>query len=384
MVIPLTPPIDAVMAPRRRMHPALVVFLIWTAVGVFFGLRRYINTYLFEGVLVTDPRPMILNLADAYVWACLTPLIFRIAPRLPISRETWHRTFPVHVVLAVVIGLFSTALNVWFGMVMWPEEPVNVRAYAGGFYYNVQWYGVILVIWQAMESARRARDREVQAARMGARLAEARLEALKMQIQPHFLFNTLHSISELVHESPEDADRMIIRLGDLLRLTVDNAETHEVTLAQEMDFLEAYLEIQRTRFADTLEVETDVPGDTLDALVPNLVLQPLVENAIRHGVAARGGVGRIHVRAERAGDRLRLEVRDNGAGLSPAPGPREREGVGVKNTRARLEQMYGADQRFELRNGSRGGAVATVTIPFRPAPAAAAEREEALAVGAPA
>jgi two-component system LytT family sensor kinase len=367
-------PIDDVMAPRDRMRPALVIFLVWTAVGVFFGLRRYVNALLFGTEIPHDVRPMLINLADAYVWACLTPVIFRIAPRLPLSRGKWARSLPLHLAIAVGIALFSTTMNTAMGWAMWPDEPPNFRVYfQGGYYFNIQWYCVVTGVWYALDYYRRFRDREIAAAQLGARLAEARLEALKMQIQPHFLFNTLHSISELVHEDPEAADRMITRLGDLLRLTVDNAEAHEVTLAHEMDFLEAYLEIQRTRFQDTLEVEIRIPPGLLDALVPNLVLQPLVENAIRHGVASRGGVGRVRVSAARDGEWLRLEVRDNGAGLPAVPAARGREGVGVRNTRARLEQMYGARQRFELRNGSRGGAVAAVSIPFREAPAGADE-----------
>jgi two-component system, LytTR family, sensor kinase len=375
-------PIDEVTAPRDRMHPVLVLFLVWTAVGVFFGLRRYVNALLFGTEFPDDFRPMILNLGDAYVWACLTPVIFRIAPRLPLSRGRWVRTLPLHVVVAIGIALFSTTLNTGMGWALWPDQPPNFQEYfRGGYYFNIQWYCVLTGVWYALDYYRRFRDREVAAAQLGARLSEARLEALKMQIQPHFLFNTLHSISELVHEDPDAADRMIIRLGDLLRLTVDNAETHEVTLAHEMDFLEAYLEIQQTRFQDTLEVEIHIPPELLDALVPNLVLQPLVENAIRHGVAARGGVGRVRVSARREGEWLWLEVSDNGAGIPATPAARGREGVGVRNTRARLEQMYGARQRFELRNGSRGGAVATVSIPFREAVAGADELHP-LAVGA--
>ncbi|HEX8690800.1 MAG TPA: histidine kinase [Longimicrobium sp.] len=377
-------PAGAVPSPRpRRLHPLLVLFLVWTCVGLFFGARRYINVFLFDGRLLTDLRPLAANLFDAYFWAPVTLLVFWLVRRFRFTRRGWPLAVLVHVVMALSLAFVSVLLNIWFSHVLWPNRPATFRDYFQlPFYINIQWYVVITIVWYAIEYARRYHDREVQAAQLGTRLAEARLEALKMQIQPHFLFNTLHSISELVHEDAEAADRMITRLGDLLRLTVDNAQTHEVTLAQEMEFLEAYLEIQRTRFQDTLEVELSIAPDTLDALVPNLVLQPLVENAIRHGVGARGGVGRIAVSAAREGDRLTLEVRDNGAGLSAAPGPRAREGVGVSNTRARLEQMYGARQRFELKNGSGGGAVATVTIPFRLAPAAADTRT--LAVGAPA
>ncbi|HEX8905333.1 MAG TPA: histidine kinase, partial [Longimicrobiaceae bacterium] len=244
------------------------------------------------------------------------------------------------------------------------------------FYYDIQWYVAIVGAAYAFDYYRRFRDSEVHAARMDERLAEARLEALKMQIQPHFLFNTLHTISELVHEDPDAAERMIARLGDLLRLTVDNAQTHEVTLAQEMEFLEAYLEIQRTRFHDRLEVMVNVDPDTYDALVPNLVLQPLVENAIRHGTASLGGFGRILVKTVRENGMLRMEVHDNGRGPQADTRPRQRQGVGVRNTRARLEQMYGPRARLELTHCPIGGTVAAVEIPFRRAAAPAPRRAE--------
>jgi LytS/YehU family sensor histidine kinase len=189
-----------------------------------------------------------------------------------------------------------------------------------------------------------------------------------MQIQPHFLFNTLHTVSELVHEDPDAAERMIVRLADLLRLTVDNAQTHEVTLAQEVEFLDAYLEIQRTRFQDRLQVEVAVGPGTAEARVPNLVLQPLVENAIRHGTASLGGLGKISVKSERRGARLRMEVHDNGPGPHPDPRPRGRQGVGIRNTRERLERMYGPGGRLELTHCPVGGTVAAVEIPFSLAP----------------
>jgi len=372
--LPAAPtPLDDVLAPpRRRLGPIALLFLVWTGIGLFFGLRNYVNALLF-GRALPDIRFLGQNLLDAYVWALFTLYIFRVARGWRFTRRQWPASLVVHSVMGMALALLCVMINTAADALVWRSTPQFQEYFRSTFYFNMQWYAVIAGAFYALDYYRRFRDREIAAAQLGARLAEARLEALKMQIQPHFLFNTLHSISELVHEDPQAADRMIIRLGDLLRLTVDNAEAHEVTLAHEMDFLEAYLEIQQTRFQDTLEVEIRIPSELLDALVPNLVLQPLVENAIRHGVASRGGVGRVRVSAGRHGEWLRLEVRDNGAGLAPVPAARAREGVGVRNTRARLEQMYGARQRFELRNGSRGGAVATVSIPFREAPAGADE-----------
>jgi LytS/YehU family sensor histidine kinase len=185
-----------------------------------------------------------------------------------------------------------------------------------------------------------------------------------MQLQPHFLFNTLHSISALMHRDVEAADRMLTRLSDLLRLTLESASTPEVPLSRELDFLDAYLEIQQTRFEERLEVVRDIDPLALDALVPNLLLQPLVENAIRHGVANRTTGGRVEISARRENGRLTLSVRDDGPGLSPNAG----QGVGLSNTRARLEHLYGEAQSLALANDPAGGVRVTVVAPYRSAP----------------
>ena len=379
-----TPVRTAPDAGVRRWPRARSLFLFWTAVGLFFGARPYVNSFLFG--VPKDPSPLWLvgNLADAYYWALFSTPIFWLGLRFRFTRPEWPLSVAVHALAGLTISLASVGFNVLVARALNPGDPPMFSAYfRGTFYYDVQWYVVIVGAAYAFDYYRRFRDREVHGARMDERLAEARLEALKMQIQPHFLFNTLHTISELVHEDPDAAERMIARLGDLLRLTVDNAQTHEVTLAQEMEFLEAYLEIQRTRFHDRLEVMLNVEPETRDALVPNLVLQPLVENAIRHGTASLGGQGRILVKTVREDGRLRMEVHDNGRGPQPESRPRQRQGVGVRNTRARLEQMYGPGARLELTHCPIGGTVAAVEIPFRRAAAPAPPRA-ALSVEVPA
>jgi signal transduction histidine kinase len=346
-----------------------VVFLAWTAYGLFFGMRGYINSLLFG--IPQDPTPLWIvgNLLDGWYWALLTFPVFRLALRFRFTRRGWPLALAVHAVGAVAAALGNVVFNLQAARVLYPDEPAQFGPYfRGTFYTNFQWYLLLVGAAYAVDYYRRMRDREVHSARLDESLAEARLEALKMQIQPHFLFNTLHTISELVHEDADAAERMIVRMADLLRLTVDNAQTHEVTLAQEVEFLEAYLEIQRTRFQDRLRVEVSVGPGTAGARVPNLVLQPLVENAIRHGAASLGGLGRISVKSERRGERLRMEVHDNGPGPHLEPRPGARQGVGVRNTRARLEQMYGQGGRLELTHCPVGGTVAAVEIPFSLAP----------------
>jgi two-component system LytT family sensor kinase len=188
----------------------------------------------------------------------------------------------------------------------------------------------------------------LKASQLQAQLAQSQLQALKMQLHPHFLFNTLHAISSLMRRDVEAAERMIARLSDLLRLTLENVGAQETSLRQELEFLERYLEIEQTRFRDRLQVKMEIEPETLDARVPNLILQPLVENAVRHGVTPHAGPGLI-----------------NGAGLPDARRAQIKEGVGWANTRARLEQLYGADHLFDLSNRDEGGLVVSLTIPFR-------------------
>ena len=221
---------------------------------------------------------------------------------------------------------------------------------------------VALVVIGALAVGMLMYERTLRMARLRTQLVEAELRGLKAQLQPHFLFNALNTIAELVHEDPHLADRMITRIGDLLRLTVEEAGTQEVTLRQELQFLDAYLEIERLRFRERLVVEMDIAPETLDAVVPTLILQPIIENSIRHGTALQAAVGRITVSARRRTGNLELAVRDNGPGLQRS-GARERIGVG--NTRARLRQLYGEAFCFELRNHEAGGVIATITIPFQ-------------------
>jgi LytS/YehU family sensor histidine kinase len=240
---------------------------------------------------------------------------------------------------------------------------------------KVSIYWLILIAINALDYYHSFRVAEVKASELRAQLAQAQLRALKMQLHPHFLFNTLNSISALLHRDTEAADQMVARLGDFLRLTLENSGDQEVTLEQEMEFMRCYLEIETARFHDRLSVETDIEPQTLHARVPNLVLQPLIENAIRHGISRQSAPGRLAIRAARRGDRLLLQVEDNGPGLSliseggtPPANPLTRTlagGVGLANTRARLEHLYGREHRFELTRAKPRGMIVTLEIPFQ-------------------
>jgi two-component system, LytTR family, sensor kinase len=222
----------------------------------------------------------------------------------------------------------------------------------------------LLAATHVAEHYREARDRELRASQLEASLADARLQLLKMQLQPHFLFNTLNTIAELVHENPSEAERMIGGLGTLLRETLEGGLTDLVPLAKELELLERYIAIQRVRFGDRLRVTIEVPNDIRQALVPSLVLQPLIENAIKYGLAARLGTGAIEVRAERRGESVTIAVADDGQGFAPGS---MREGVGLGNTRARLAELYGSQQTFEVASAEGAGTRVQLTIPYRTA-----------------
>jgi sensor histidine kinase YesM len=233
------------------------------------------------------------------------------------------------------------------------------------FHLALFFYWAILGVNYAIDYYQKYRERELRASQLETRLAQARLQVLKMQLHPHFLFNTLNAISELVFKDPESAEHMITNLSDLLRLSLDNVGVQEVPLKQELDFLNKYVEIEQTRFHDRLQLSTDIAPETLDAWVPNMILQPLVENAIRHGIGMRSAGGHIEIGAERENGMLRLFVRDNGGGLHNGEQKQLKEGVGLANTRARLAHLYGEEHRFDLDNVPGGGLMVDMSIPFR-------------------
>ncbi len=350
---------------RQRLWRWLLAFCGWTLLGVFFASQLYIS-YAYSRNPITFAKALLYSMGEWYVWMALTPPILWLARRFPIERRAGRRTLLVGLLVHIPAGLFFVFLKLSLDALLphvIPWLPAR-RFFPGQIHPNLVTYWVIVGLSHALDFYRRYRERELRASQLEARLAQAQLQMLKMQLHPHFLFNTLHAISALIHKDAEAADHMIARLSDLLRLTLESAGVQEVPLKQELEFLEPYLEIEQTRFQDRLQVGMDIDPAVLDALVPNLILQPLVENAIRHGVAPRSDPGRIEIRARRENESLRLEVRDNGPGLRQEA---LQEGLGLANTRARLEQLYGAEHRFELANATEGGLAVTLILPFREA-----------------
>ena len=312
-------------------------------------------------------------LTEWWLWALLAPFILWCARRFYIDRANRGRTIPIHLGLGLGFSFVHIVLHAaaeqW---TTWAWEPGEHITFASSLYHlstkkfhlNLLTYFVIVGVSHALEYYRRYQERERLAAQLEAQLSRAQLQALKMQLHPHFLFNTLNTISALIHRDPRAADRMVARLGDLLRLTLDNHGVEEVSLKEEIEFLEKYLEIEQTRFHDRLSVRLEVAPDSLDARLPTLLLQPLVENAIKHGISARPGAGHIEIHAHRENGSLLLAVRDDGTGLPADWEACASLGVGLANTRARLAQLYGARHTFTLANVPGGGLEVAITIPF--------------------
>jgi signal transduction histidine kinase len=348
----------------------VLVFAVCTLLGLINTGQSYLHA-----LLASRPfswwRAALVGLSDWYMWAALTPLVLWLARRYPLRAGRWGRPLLLHAAVSVALSLLVITLGVPVVLTLhWaPEEPLTPwgvwqRYFYIEFHLYVLLYWALLCVGHALAYYRDARERRLEAARLEGRLARAELDALKMQLDPHFLFNTLNAISALMHQDVELADRMMGLLGELLRRTLGAAGAQEVPLAQELDFVGRYLEIQKARFGARLAVALDIEPGTLGARVPALILQPLVENAIRHGIAPQPAGGRVEVRSRRREGALHLEVRDDGPGLSPEAAGQFREGVGLANTRARLRHLYGPDHRLELNDGG-GGVVVTLAIPFR-------------------
>jgi two-component system, LytTR family, sensor kinase len=368
---------------QPRWRRVLLIWGIWTFIGIVFTLQGYFTSYRSERpVAMVDS--LYLQMTWSYLWALATPLVLWAAARLPIERNNWIRSSLLHVPISIVLSVILTALGFFVSWAYWGwtmGRPFSFermgRFVVANFTEGIGIYLLIALTGYALSYYRRYREGQVRTFQLEAQLSKAQLQALKMQLHPHFLFNTLHSISALLNKDTESARKMITRLGDFLRLTLENSGSQEVTLQQEMEFLSCYLEIERVRFQDRLVTRMDVAQQTLDAKVPNLILQPIVENAIRHGIAPRSTPGLIEIEAKNRNGTLRIQIRDNGPGLS---GHRTSEnvfkkGLGLANTEARLERLYGAAHLFDLRDRPDGGLIVTLELPFHKDGAAPSQSE---------
>jgi len=341
---------------RSRWLAWLIVFAGWSALVIVFA----VSSSLTYALTYQPPRwryTLTMAATEWYVWAALTPAIAWLARRFRVSRAQWWRAL-----ILAAVGLPAAFIKVTVTRVL--------RGAIGGdeyfqitnlvIHYLIYW-GIVITthVWHYHQ---RAQQRELRTSQLEAMLAQTRLQMLRMQLQPHFLFNTLNTIAELVHQRPEAAEKMIGGLSHLLRETLQAGAVDRVPLSRELEVLEHYIDIQRARFGDRLRVEIIVDEAARAALVPSLLLQPLAENSIKHGIGARAGAGRIEVVASRNGDRVVIEIRDDGRGLREEP---VTEGVGLGNCRSRLQALYGQHGfRLETANRSTGGAIVRIDIPF--------------------
>ena len=362
--------IDVLRQSRWRKYG--LIFGLWTVVVIVVAAQYYASQFV-------ENRPFPLGLAfrraceEWYPWAFLTVAVLWVARRLELERTGFRRWLLLHFGVAMAVSLLYFTVYAWL---LTGQKSVHdgttfefrsVFRKLVLFYFHVTLviYWMIVMAQHGWRYYQRSRERELQASALATELVRTRLEVLRMQLNPHFLFNTLHAISALIHENPDDADRIVARLSDLLRVSLDQSDTQEVPLRQELSFLERYLEIERTRFQDRLSVELEVEAGLDDVLVPSLILQPLVENAIRHGIEPREDTGRVKIAARRLDGMLELKVSDNGPGLPESEVAPRREGVGLSNTRSRLAHLYGANHRFELTPAAGGGLEGRLLIPCR-------------------
>ena len=350
---------------RRRTRLGLI-WGIWTIVALFFSTQVYMM-YYSGNQPIPYVKAFLVQATACYLWALATPVILWLARTYRIDRHNWHRKLFFHIGISIAISIVLIVIHFVIYMLI-VNRPQNITPYwtFDYLYPNLdRWllvYWFIFLMSHALNYYNIYREGELRASRLRTQLAQSQLEALKMQVHPHFLFNTLHSISALLSKDTEGARRMITRLGDFLRLTLENSGAMEVTLQQELEFLNGYLEIERVRFQDRLTTTIDVDPAVLDVRVPNLILQPIVENAMRHAVA-RSNAGLVEITAVPRNGAVRIEVKDNGPGLPSDQKARASKGVGLANTQARLTNLYGTDTMFELQNRASGGLTVIFEVP---------------------
>ena len=337
---------------------AVATVLGWSSVAfVYFGMNAFGRTYPLG-------RAVVAGLVDWYFWAAVTPLIFWLGERVRLERSSWVRAVAIHLAAGIGVALVEiltvTAVGQWVKMtsVEGPFLEAYTRMILRYFHFN------FIIYWVIVAAAHAARY-YASASQLRAELTQAQLSALQMQLQPHFLFNALHTVATLVREGRRDhATDTIARLGELLRRTLGDGDRHETPLADELAFVRAYLDIEQMRFSDRLAVTYDVPAEATHAIIPRMALQPLAENAIRHGIARDPDARSVRIRVRHAGDRLRLEVENDGPEWK-VEGDAKGNGVGLANVRARLNRLYGTAFRLDMQPGRTGGALAILEIPWR-------------------
>jgi two-component system LytT family sensor kinase len=343
----------------------LLIVAGWALVVAIFASQWY----LYDAVHHGAERFTYYLASSAYMWGVLTPLVFWLTRRAPISSGTWKSALPLHLVASLGLTGAQVSVEAFGG---WWRHASQWQFQAALRHYFTQHTQISLLTYWALVAGihvyrmyDRARRREIDAAQLEAQLAEAQLAALRTQLQPHFLFNTLQAATMLIYDDPQGAEEILLSLSELLRISLHALQQKESSLSQEMEFVKHYAAIQQLRFGDRLRFEFQVQEELSGCAMPSLMLQPLIENAIRHGIGKHREPDVISVRAFQSDDRLRLEVRNLTSILDDAPDRLFSRGVGLTNTLARLDRLYGARQSFEIRGLSPRGVLVRLSIPLR-------------------
>jgi two-component system LytT family sensor kinase len=350
-----------------------LIFLSWTLFGVFFAVQGYASSVYFNQPIPFS-RSLSLWLVCGYAWMLLTPEVIFLSGKFPLKSGQIKRNLPLQLLWSAFVSLLHLLLFVTFNTLVSKGNPFSFseafqRLLFTNFHFDFLVYWVLIGLAHLREINQRYLERERETARLAletsqleTKLATARLDALKMQLHPHFLFNTLNSISVLMRDDVPTANKMLIQLSELLRVALKTESSQTTTLKEELEFLRAYLDIEQMRFQDRLTVDFAVEDEILDAKIPNLILQPLVENAIRHGIAPLAEAGKILIESYRENGFIELSISDNGGGLNTSNG--SPNGIGLKNVRERLEKLYGQEHKFEIISGQNGGCSVKIEIPY--------------------
>jgi two-component system LytT family sensor kinase len=371
--------INALPQPEAARTQPVPPSLRWGLVAGFWTLLAFVSaTQIYVSMLAHGHswwRLFGWQLSGAALWAALTPLVLWLGKHCPPVGDRWPFGLGAHLAASVAVAALRLVPLAWVKLVIDPYRPLSepatwrqvyLSALGGSFVQDVLIYWAILAAGYAFALYRRQREREVEASQLEAELARAELQALKLELHPHFLFNTLNGIAALIRKGERKAAvSMVAGLSELLRQTLEQSGRQEVTLERELDFVERYLAIQRLRFGNRLATRVDASPGCLSIAVPNMILQPLVENAIEHGTSRSAHGGRVVVEAHRTGDRLRIRVEDDGPGPGGGSGV-PHSGLGLANARSRLEALYGPRHRLELSPAPGGrGTVVTLEVPWR-------------------
>jgi two-component system, LytTR family, sensor kinase len=361
--------------PNKRRMRWILILCAWTTVGLLFAMRRIVAVKT-GGKHADWVVPAAIEFVYWGAWAAFTPLVIDLAKRFPLTAPRLAARIAIHTVASFLLPQLVSAVDyvLSIGLLrrVFHLSGSAIQDFLDPFWLSVLFmsftgiltYWLVVGLYQSIHFYRAAMERQTLAAQLESRLSQAELENLKSQLHPHFLFNSLHTIGVLMQENVEAASHLLVSLGDLLRMALERRE-NEITLESELEFVGKYLEIEQTRFHDRLQVHMDIPPDFLAVYVPSLALQPLVENAIKHGISVDSTAGRLNIAAKLDNGKVRLCVRDDGPG--PAPASLLRFGVGLTNVQSRLKQLYGDGASLELIAGNPRGCEAILTIPLRSA-----------------